>query len=351
MELAEGRHDQGGDRVIREAIEALVAGRSLTREEAAAVMQEMMSGEATPAQMGAFLTALRIKGEDAEEIAGMAQVMREKALRVQVADPLVDVVGTGGDGQGTFNISTAAALVVAGAGLRVAKHGNRAMSSACGSADVLEACGVKIDLSPEGVQRCIEEVGIGFMFAPRFHPSMRHAVGPRREIGIRTVFNILGPLTNPAGAQHLLVGVAQAGLAEKMAQVLLRLGTQHALVVHGDDGFDELTLGAPTQVWEVMGGTLRHYTVSPEELELPRVTVQEVKGGTPKENAAAMEEVLRGKGGPVRHVVALNAAAALMAGDLASDLRQGLATALAVLDEGVAYRKLQRWAKLSQALT
>ena len=238
--------------MIREAIDAVVSGRSLSMEEAAEVMREIMDGEATPAQLGAFFTALRMKGEATEEIAGMAMVMREKALRVEVDGPLVDTVGTGGDGQNSFNISTATAFVAAGGGLKVAKHGNRAASSSCGSADVLEELGVKIDLPPEGVERCINEIGIGFMLAPAFHAATRHAVPVRREIGIRTVFNILGPLTNPAGAQHQLVGVAYPELGEKMAEVLCLLGTRHAIIVHGHGGLDEITLCGDTSVWEVV---------------------------------------------------------------------------------------------------
>ncbi|PKB79534.1 MAG: anthranilate phosphoribosyltransferase, partial [SAR202 cluster bacterium Io17-Chloro-G9] len=224
-------------------------------------MGEIMEGEATPAQLGSFLTALRLKGETAEEIAGMATVMREKALRVDVPGQLVDSVGTGGDGQNTFNISTAAAFVAAAAGLKVAKHGNRAASSSCGSADVLEALGVKIELTPGSVSRCVNEVGMGFMFAQAFHPAMRHAGPVRREIGIRTVFNILGPLTNPAGVQNLLLGVADPSLSETMARVLALLGVNHALVVHGHGGLDELSLSGDSSVWEVRGGDVKHWTL------------------------------------------------------------------------------------------
>ena len=229
---------------IREAIDAIVShGRSLSEDEAAAVMRDIMSGEATPAQVGAFLVALRLKGETVDEIVGMARVMREHALKVPVSEEaVVDTCGTGGDASGTFNVSTAAAFVVAGAGGRVAKHGNRAMTSACGSADVLEALGAKIDLGPEQVARCLREVGFGFMFAQAFHPAMKHVAGPRREIGVRTVFNVLGPLTNPAGAAHQLLGVARAELAPLLAEALGRLGARHALVVHGHGGLDELSL-------------------------------------------------------------------------------------------------------------
>ena len=238
--------------MIREAIDAIVnRGLSLSEEEAAQVMEEIMTGQATPAQIGAFLAALRMKGETAAEIAGMARVMRAQARRVPTdasLEPLVDTCGTGGDGRGSFNVSTAAAFVAAGAGARVAKHGNRAMSSRCGSADVLEALGAKIDLAPDQLLFCLQEAGVGFMFAPAFHPAMAFAAGPRREMGIRTVFNVLGPLTNPAGAQRQLLGVAEAALAEKMARVLLRLGCQHAMVVHGEDGLDELSIAGPSLV-------------------------------------------------------------------------------------------------------
>ncbi|MCH9039948.1 MAG: anthranilate phosphoribosyltransferase, partial [Chloroflexi bacterium] len=252
--------------MIREAIDAVVGGRSLTVEEASQAMQEIMTGEATPAQFGAFVTALRMKGETVDEITGMAQVMREKSLHVKVDGALVDTCGTGGDASGTFNISTTAAFVVAGAGVKVAKHGNRAMSGACGSADVLEGIGGKIDLGPEGVERCLDETGFGFMFAQTFHPSMRFAAGPRREIGIRTVFNILGPLTNPAGAKSQVIGVADPSMAEKMAQVLARLGSTHALVVHGGDGLDEISLDGPTRVWEMQNGTVSEMSVSPDDV-------------------------------------------------------------------------------------
>ena len=249
--------------MIQEGIARVVEGESLSLEEAAQVMDEIMGGEATPSQFGAFVTALRLKGETPDEIAGMARVMREKALRVSAQGSLVDTCGTGGDGSGAFNVSTTAAFVAAGAGARVAKHGNRAMSGACGSADVLEAVGVKIDLSPESVARCLDEVGFGFMFAQRYHPSMRFAAGPRREIGIRTVFNILGPLTNPAGATRHLLGVADPSVGENMARVLGRLGSERALVVYGLDGMDEITLSDETQVWELRDGSVSSYRVTP----------------------------------------------------------------------------------------
>ena len=336
--------------MIRDAIETVVVGRSLSMDQAAAVMREIMDGEATPAQLGAFLTALRVKGETPEEIAGMAAVMREKAQRVEVDGTLVDTAGTGGDGKGSFNISTAAAFVAAAAGLKVAKHGNRAASGSCGSADVLEALGVKIELGPEGVKRCIHEIGIGFMFAPTFHPAMRHAAPVRREIGIRTVFNILGPLTNPAGADRQLVGIADPSLGEKMAEVLKLLGTRHSLVVHGEDGLDELTLGAHTRVWEVKESEVRSYRVSPEELGLPRISTQDIVGGGPEENAATLRRLFQGEEGPAREVVLLNGAAVLMVGGKARDLRDGIALARDVIDSGAALAKVEALVELTGRL-
>jgi anthranilate phosphoribosyltransferase len=310
-------------------------------------MEEIMSGEATPAQLGAFLVALRLKGETAEEIAGMARVMREKALRVSVDGPLLDTCGTGGDARGTFNVSTAAAFVAAGAGARVAKHGNRAMTSACGSADVLEALGAKIELSPEGVAACIERAGFGFMFAPAFHPAMKFAAGPRREIGIRTVFNILGPLTNPAGAQSQVLGVAEPALAEKLAMVLARLGTKHALVVHGEDGLDEVSAGAPTNVCEVKDGTVSTSVLRPSDLGLPAYAPDAVRGGSAEENADALRRVLAGEAGPLRDFTLLNAAAGLVAADLATDFQQGLLLAAQSIDSGAARDKLEAFVRVS----
>ena len=336
--------------MIREAIDVLVSGSSLSMEEASSTMREIMEGEVTPAQLGAFLTALRVKGETPEEIAGMATIMREKALKVHVDGTLVDTCGTGGDGKGSFNISTAASFVAAASGLKVAKHGNRAASGSCGSADVLEALGVKIDLGPEGVRRCIEEVGIGFMFAPTFHPAMRHAAPVRREIGIRTVFNLMGPLTNPAGAQRQLAGVPDVSLGDKMAEVLKLLGSQHSLVVHGEDGLDELTLGAQTRVWEVCNGVVCSYTVSPDELDLPWVPVEEIKGGDRSENALILRRLFQGEKGPIRDVVLLNSAAILMVGGKVQDLKDGIGLASEAIDSSEALRKMGALVELSQQL-
>ena len=334
---------------IREAIATLVdERRNLTEREAAAVMREILSGEATPAQLGAFLIALRLKGETVDEIAGMARVMREHALRVEVDGPLLDTCGTGGDAQGTFNVSTAAAFVAAGAGVRIAKHGNRAMTSGCGSADVLEALGAKIDLSPEQVAECIQRTGFGFMFAQAFHPAMKHAAGPRREIGVRTVFNILGPLTNPAGAQHQLLGVARPEIAPKIAAALQRLDGNHALVVHGNDGVDELSISGPSTVCEVRDGAAHDYSVSPQDAGLPLAPAEAIRGGMPEQNAAVLVSVLKGEHGPLRDVVILNAAAALVAADAAPDLKEGARAAHEAIDSGAARRKLEDWVECTR---
>jgi anthranilate phosphoribosyltransferase len=280
----------------------------------------------------------------------MARVMRQHALRVQVDGPLLDTCGTGGDGRGTFNVSTAAAFVAAGAGARVAKHGNRAMTSGCGSADVLEALGAKISLGPEQVAECIRQTGFGFMFAQAFHPAMKYAASTRREIGVRTVFNILGPLTNPAGASSQLLGVARPEMAATMAAALQRLGTRHALVVHGHDGEDELSLGGPSSVCELRGGEVRQYTVSPQDAGLTAAPPEAIRGGTPEQNAALLVAVLKGERGPVRDVVLLNAAAALVAADVAADLREGASAAAAAIDSGEAARRLERWVELTNEL-
>jgi len=335
---------------IREAIDALVnERRDLGEDEAGAVMREIFSGEATPAQLGAFLIALRFKGETVDEITGMARVMREHSLHVQIEGPLLDTCGTGGDGRGTFNVSTAAAFVAAGAGVRVAKHGNRAMTSACGSADVLEALGAKIDLGPEQVAECIQKTGFGFMFAQTFHPAMKHAGPTRREIGVRTVFNILGPLTNPAGAQHQLLGVARPELAEKMAAALARLGSRHALVVYGHDGADELSLAGPSTIHEIRHGESREYRVSPEDVGLRVASPEAIHGGTPDDNAHALRSVLAGEKGPLRDVVVLNAAGALVAADAARDLNEGVRAAEGAIDSGVAKERLDAYVALTKS--
>jgi anthranilate phosphoribosyltransferase len=337
--------------MIKEAIAALVVKRSLTTEQAAQVMEEIMGGIATPAQIAAFVTALSIKGETVDEIIGLARTMRANAVPMRTDEPVVDTCGTGGDGSGTFNISTAAAFVAAAAGVRIAKHGNRAMSSQCGSADVLESLGVKIDLNAEQVQKCLQEAGIGFMFAPAFHPAMKYAAAPRREIGIRTVFNILGPLTNPAGAKAQVVGVASDSLVKKLAQVLQGLGCHHALVVHGSDGLDEITVCGKTRVCELRGSRIDSYAIGPEEIGLSSVGPDSLKGGSIEENAALLRGILGGIRGPHRDVVLMNAAAALLAGDKVKTLKQGVSLAEEAIDSGRALAKLEQLAKFSQSLS
>ena len=337
--------------MIKEAIETVVNSRSLTFKEAAAVMEEIMSGEATPAQFAAFITALRIKGETVDEIAGLASVMQAKATPVQVTPPVVDTCGTGGDGLCSFNISTTVAFIVAGAGLKVAKHGNRAMSSHCGSADVLEALGVRIELGAEAVAQCLEIVGIGFMFAPVFHPAMKYATAPRREIGIRTVFNILGPLTNPAKAKFQVIGVPSKELGERIAFVLHRLGTEHSLVVHGVDGMDEISISRKSLVWDVnQHRVLPPYEVSPDDFGFMKASMTQIKGGTARQNAKILRGILSGEVGARRNIVIMNAAAALVAGNQASDLKEGASIAEQTLDSGKALAKLDELIKLSRSL-
>ena len=334
---------------IREAIDSVVSARSLTVDEASTVMRQVMQGEATPAQLGSFLTALRLKGESTEEIAGMATVMREFSLKVRVSGTVVDSVGTGGDGSGTFNISTAAALVAAGAGVRIAKHGNRAASGSCGAADVLEALGVRIELPPEGVERCINEGGIGFMFAQAFHPSMRHAGPVRREIGIRTVFNILGPLTNPAAAQRQLIGVAYPELGEKVADVMRLLGSERTLVVHGSGGLDEIALDGDTSVWELRDGQVKSWTFSPDDTGLGRWSIEDIGGGDPETNAAIMRRLLDGEGGPIRDAVLLNTAGVLLAAGAAAIIPEGIRQAAQSIDTGAARHRLEALVELSNS--
>jgi anthranilate phosphoribosyltransferase len=336
--------------MIKEAIASLVAGNSLAADEAAQVMEEIMQGEATPAQFGAFVTALRLKGETVDEIVGLARTMRARAVPVIADGLVVDTCGTGGDGSHTFNISTTAAFVAAGAGLKVAKHGNRAMSSQCGSADVLEALGIKIELTAEQVQRCLQEIGIGFMFAPAFHPAMKYAAVPRREIGIRTVFNILGPLTNPAGAKSQVLGVADDSLVEKMALALQNLGCNHALVVHGEDGLDEITVSGKTHICELKGGNIVNYTISPEKIGLKQSSSEALRGGNAKENAELLRNILSGASGPRSDAVLMNSAAVLLAGDKVQTLQKGVELSQKTIESGLALYKLQKLIELSQNL-
>jgi anthranilate phosphoribosyltransferase len=337
--------------MIKEAIQNLIEGKDLTYEEAYFVMGEIMGGEATPAQIASFLTALRAKGETVDEIAGLASMMRAKALPVKISGPAIYIVGTGGDSSGSFNISTTTAFVVAGAGLKVAKHGNRAMTSKCGSADILEAVGVKIDLSPEGVARCIEKVGIGFMFAQLFHPAMKHAAPVRREIGIRTVFNILGPLANPAQVEHILLGVPSEEVGKKIAAVLHRLGIKHGLVVHGKDGLDEISISDKSMIWDVTKEKLSTpYEVSPKSFGFDKAEAEEIKGGTPQENAATLLCILDGEKGVPRNIVVMNAAAALIAGDKTTNLKEAVKKAEEAIDSGRAKRILNDLIELSRSL-
>jgi anthranilate phosphoribosyltransferase len=337
--------------MIKESIEKVVSGSSLSFDEAAGVMEEIMSGGATPSQIAGFITALRLKGETVAEISGLASVMRAKAVLVEVGPPLIDTCGMGGDNSGTFNISTAVALVAAGAGLRVAKHGNRAMSSRCGSADILETLGVETGLGAEGVAECIEQVGIGFMLAPIFHPAMKFAVAPRRELGIRTVFNILGPLTNPARVEFQVIGVPTPEAGGKVALVLHRLGTKRALVVHGSDGLDEISITGKSLVWEVTeSGVMSPYEVSPQEFGFKKASLAEIQGGTPKENARILRRILDGERGPKRDVVVMNAAAALVVGGKARELNEAARLAEEVIDGGKASEKLDELVRISQKL-
>lgn len=294
-------------------ISQLLAGASLAEDETAAAMTEIMEGAATPAQIAGFVVALRAKGETTDEIVGLVRTMRRYSTKVDISGDLLDTCGTGGDRTGTFNVSTAAALVCAGAGVRVAKHGNRAASSRCGSADVLEALGVKIDLPPDGVATCIETAGIGFCFAPVFHPAMRHAASPRRELGIATVFNFLGPLSNPAGATRQALGVSDENMLPKMVDALGRLGSERVIAFHGRDGLDELSTSGPSDVVELKDGSITRWQIDPEELGLPHAELEEVAGGTPDANAAAIRALLAGETGPRRDIVVLNAAAGLVA--------------------------------------
>ena len=333
------------------ALGAVASGRSLTRAEAEGAMTSVMQGEATPAQLGALLAALAIRGETVDEIAGFAAAMRAAAVKVRLATPdAVDIVGTGGSRADPFNISTVASVVTAAAGVTVAKHGNRAASGRCGSADVLEALGVAIDLGPEAIARCIDENGIAFMFAARFHPAMRHAGPVRREMGIRTVFNILGPLANPAGVRRMVVGVANEAIGEKIAQVLRELGAEHALVVHGIDGLDEISPTGPTRTWELRGGRIEAGTIDPSDAGLPRGTLADIASGDAAANAATARSVLAGERSARRDAVLLNASAALRIAGAVRDLREGVAAAARAIDSGAAAERLSRWTSTSQRL-
>lgn len=340
---------------IKEAIRTVVEGGALDREAAGAVMDQIMTGQVTPAQIGALVTALRMRGETVEEIAGFAATMRRHALHVAVdldASPVVDTCGTGGDAAGTFNISTTAAFVIAGAGVRVAKHGNRSVTSKCGSADVLEHLGVRIELSPSAVARCIDDAGIGFMFAPAFHPAMRFVGPTRREIGIRTIFNILGPLTNPAGARHQLIGVGHPGIAQTLAKALSILGSEHAVLVHAEEGLDELGLSGPSQVTEYDARTdsIVTYTVAPEHVGLASAPIGALAGGDIGDNARIAIGVLEGESGAPRDAVLLNAGAGLYAANTASSIAEGVEIAAGSIDSGSARASLDRLVAMTNAL-
>jgi len=338
--------------MIREMISKVVGGEDLSRDEARQVMNEIMEGVATPAQVAAYLTALSIKGETVEEVTGSAMVMREKAVRIVPGEGIaVDTCGTGGDRFGTFNISTAVALVLAGAGVKVAKHGNRAASSQSGSADVLKELGVNIDADFPVVERCLSEANFGFLYAVRHHASMKHAIGPRREIGIRTIFNILGPLTNPAGARHQLLGVFAPHLTTLIASVLRNLGSVHACVVHGHDGMDEVTTTDESTVTELKEGQIRTYTVRPEDLGVQRARLPELQVSSPQESARVIRDVLAGKEGPPLDIVLMNAAFGLLAADRVKTAPEGFDLAREVISQGKAAAALDKLVRLSNAPT
>ncbi len=324
------------------AIRAVTERRDLKADDMRTVMQTIMTGQATPAQIGGFLIGLRMKGETVEEITAATEVMRALATHVPVADKtyLVDTCGTGGDAAHTFNISTTSAIVAAAAGAKVAKHGNRSVSSKSGSADVLEAAGVNLDVTPEQVARCIETAGVGFMFAPRHHGAMKHAIGPRREMGVRTIFNILGPLTNPAGAPNQVLGVFSMTLLEPLAQVLQRLGSRHVLVVHAEDGMDEISIGAVTHVAELKDGTVRTYSIWPEQFGLKRADIKQLAVTSPQESLNMMRAVLDNTPGPALDIVLLNAGAAVYVAGLAATLDEGVQTVRAVIENGAARARL-----------
>ncbi|TLY35679.1 MAG: anthranilate phosphoribosyltransferase [Nitrospirae bacterium] len=332
--------------MMKEAIGKLIDGQGLTEAEAEAAMLEIMDGLATPAQIGSYVTALRMKGETVEEITGSARAMRARATRIRPNDPIiVDTCGTGGDGAGTFNVSTTVAFVLAGAGITVAKHGNRAVSSRAGSADILARLGVRIDLPPKDVEECIGEIGMGFLYAPLFHAAMKHALGPRQELGVRTIFNLLGPLTNPAGACIQVLGVYDQGLTDILAKVLMKLGSRHCYVVHGMDGLDEITLTDRTRISEGKGGRITNYFIEPCDFGFQRVRLKDLSGGDAEENAAITRDILEGREGPRQQLVLLNAAPALVACGKATTLQEGVEVARGVIRSGAAMQKLERLIK------
>ena len=336
--------------MIKEAINLLVNNISLTEPEMALCMGDIMEGKATDSQIGAVLTALRIKGETVEEITGAARMMRKMATTIKAPEGVLDTCGTGGDMSHTFNISTTTAFVVAGAGTPVAKHGNRSVSSQSGSADVLEALGVKIDLQPDRVEKCLFETGFGFLFAPLFHPAMKYAIGPRREMGIRTIFNILGPITNPAGAKRQILGVFAGKLTDTLAQVLGNLGAVDAIVVHGEDGLDEVSLSGKTKVARFRDGKVENFQIEPEDFGIWRSDIDSIRGGNKEENAAITLSVLHGEKGPKRDIILMNSAVALIAAGKSTDFKTAFSMAAASIDSGMALKKLEEVKKVSNAL-
>ncbi|MDY6989066.1 MAG: anthranilate phosphoribosyltransferase [Thermodesulfobacteriota bacterium] len=343
--------------MIKDMIQKAVKGRDLSEDEMVSVMDEIMEGHATDAQIGAFITALRMKGETIAEITGAARVMRAKATPIRVQDSavsidrdeinvdeetLVDTCGTGGDGTNTFNVSTTTAFVVAGGGLKVAKHGNRSVSSQCGSADVLGALGVNLDVTPKVVEECIKTIGIGFLYAPKLHGAMKYAIGPRREVGIRSLFNVLGPLTNPAGANVQVLGVYDPALTSVLAEVLRRLGSTSAMVVFGEGSLDEISIVGPTQVSELRNDMIKEYRLEPEEVGMVRAGLSDIKGGNAQENAAIVREVLKGQPGARRDMVLLNAGAAFYAAGKAADMHEGIKVAAESIDSGMAAQRLDQ---------
>ncbi|MCG2721098.1 MAG: anthranilate phosphoribosyltransferase [Thermodesulfovibrionales bacterium] len=336
--------------MIKEAIHMLVDRIDLSEKEMAECMEEIMVGKATDAQIGSLLTALRIKGETVDEITGAAKIMREKATAIKAPEGVLDTCGTGGDMSHTFNISTTTAFVVAGARVPVAKHGNRSVSSRSGSADVLEALGVKIDLPPEKVEKCLFETGFGFLFAPLFHPAMKYAIGPRREMGIRTIFNILGPLTNPAGAQRQILGVFAGRLTETLAMVLGNLGATDAMVVHGEDGLDEVSISGKTKISRCRNGELETFTIQPEDFGLWRGGIEDLKGGNKEENAGITTAILRGEQGPKRNIVLMNSALAFIVAGKTGAYSTALDIAADSIDSGKAREKLEEVKRVSNAL-
>jgi anthranilate phosphoribosyltransferase len=336
--------------MIKEAINMLVNKINLTEPESAECMQEIMEGKVTDAQIGAFLAGLRMKGETVEEITGAARIMRAKAVAIKAPEGVLDTCGTGGDMANTFNISTTTAFVVAGAGVPIAKHGNRSVSSRSGSADVLEALGVKIDLPPVKVEQCLFETGLGFLFAPLFHPAMKYAVGPRREMGIRTIFNILGPITNPANAKRQLLGVFTDRLTGPLAMVLGNLGAVDAMVVHGEDGLDEVSISGRTNISRFTNGEVRNFHIGPEDFGLWRSEIEQIRGGEKEENAAITLSVLKGESGPRRDIVLMNSAVALVSAGETEDFKTAFQTAEDSIDSGRALKKLEEVKRVSKAL-